>query len=80
MIHIFILFLRNVFCLSSKPKKNAVEQQKQQEHNNNNNQRLGQVFVDVTENHATQTEPYLHWVRSCFSTHVQGNQLSAQQS
>ena len=39
MIHFFILFLWNVFCLPSKPKKNAVEKQKQ-EHNNDNNQRL----------------------------------------
>ena len=39
MIHFFILFLWNVFCLSSKPKTNAVEKQKQ-EHNNDNNQSL----------------------------------------
>ena len=39
MIHFFILFLWNVFCLPSKPKNNAVEKQKQ-EHNNDNNQRL----------------------------------------
>ena len=65
MIHILILFLWNVFCLSSKPKTNAVEKQKQQKHNNDNNQRLVQVFVDAIEIHGTQTEPYLHWVGSC---------------
>ena len=65
MIHILILFLWNVFCLSSKPKTNAVEKQKQQKHNNDNNQRLVRVFVDAIEIHATQTEPYLHWVGSC---------------
>ena len=68
MIHILfilILFLWNVFCLSSKPKTNAVEKQKQQKHNNDNNQRLVRVFLDATEIHATQTEPYLHRVESC---------------
>ena len=65
MIHILILFLWNVFCLSSKPKTNAVEKQKQQKHNNDNNKRLVRVFVDAIEIHATQTEPYLHWVGSC---------------
>ena len=65
MIHILILFLWNVFCLSSKPKRNAVEKQKQQKHNNDNNQRLVRVFADAIEIHATQTEPYLHWVGSC---------------
>ena len=40
MIHFFILFLWNVFCLPSKPKANAVEKQKLQKHNNDNNQRL----------------------------------------
>ena len=55
----------NVFCLSSKPKTNAVEKQKQQKHNNDNNQRLVRVFVDGIEIPATQTEPYLHWVGSC---------------
>ena len=64
MIHILILFLWNVFCLSSKPEMNAVEKQKQQKHNNDNNQRLVRVFVDAIEIHATQTEPYLHWVGS----------------
>ena len=65
MIHIIILFLWNVFCLSSKPKRNAVEKEKQQKQNNDNNQRLVRVFVDAIEIHATQTEPYLHWVGSC---------------
>ena len=65
MIHILILFLWNVFSLSSKPKTNAVEKQKQQKHNNDNNQRLVRVFVDAIEIQATQTEPYLHWVGSC---------------
>ena len=65
MIHTLILFLWNVFCLSSKPKTNAVEKQKQQKHSNDNNQRLVRVFVDAIEIHATQTEPYLHWVGSC---------------
>ena len=64
MIHILILFLWNVFCLSSKPEMNAVEKQKQEKHNNDNNQRLVRVFVDAIEIHATQTEPYLHWVGS----------------
>ena len=80
MIHIFILFLWNVFCWPSKRKTNTVEKQKHQEHNNDNNQRLARVFVNTTEIHATQTEPYLRWVGSCFSTHVQGNQFSARQS
>ena len=65
MIHILfilIIFLWNVFCLSSKPKTNAVEKQK---HNNDNNQRLVRVFLDAIEIHATQTEPYLHRVGSC---------------
>ena len=67
-----MIFLWNVFCLSSKPKTNAVEKQKQK-HNNDNNQRLVRVFVDAIEIHATQTEPYLHWVgssarKSVFST------------
>ena len=53
--------------LSSKPKVNPVEKEKQQECNNDNNQRLVQVFVDAIEIHATQTEPSLHWVGSCFS-------------
>ena len=66
--------------LSSKPKTNAAEKKKQQECNNDNNQRLVQVFVDANEIHATQTEPYLRWVGSCFSTHVQRNQFSAWQS
>ena len=70
MIHILILFLWNVFCLSSKTKTNAVEKQKQQKHNNDNNQRLVRVFVDAIEIHATQTEPYLHWVGSCASKSV----------
>ena len=80
MIHIFILFLRNIFCLPRKPKTNKVEKQKQQEHNNDNNQRLVRVFVDAIEIHATQTAPYLRWVGSYFSTHVQENQFSARQS
>ena len=76
MIHIF-----PVECiLSSKPKTNAVEKEKQQECNNDNNQRLVWVFVDAIEIHATQTEPYLRWVGSCFSPHVQGNEFSARQS
>ena len=66
--------------LISKPKTNAEEKQKQQECNNDNNQRLIRTFVDAIEIHATQTEPYLRWVGSCFSTHVQGNQFSARQS
>ena len=74
MIHVFILFLWNVFCLPSKPKTNAVEKQKQQEHNDNN-QRLVRVFADAIEIHATQTVSYLRWVGSSFSSHVQGNQF-----
>ena len=35
------------------------------------------MFDDAIEIHATQTEPYLRWVGSCFSTDVQGNQFSA---
>ena len=66
--------------LISKPKTNAEEKQKQQECNNDNNQRLIRAFVDAIGIHATQTEPYLRWVGSCFSTHVQGNQFSAQHS
>ena len=66
--------------LISKPKTNAEEKQKQQECNNDNNQRLIRAFADASEIHVTQTEPYLRWVGSCFSTHVQGNQFSARQS
>lgn len=44
MIHSFIFFLWNVFCLSSKPNVNAEVKQKQQKqeknNNDNNNQRL----------------------------------------
>ena len=46
-----------------------------QECNNDNIQRLVPVFVDETKIHATQTEPYLRWLGSSFSTHVQGNQF-----
>ena len=56
------------------------KQQQQQECNNDNNQRLVRVFVDETEIHATQTEPYFRWLGSCFSTHVQGNQFLAWKS
>ena len=63
--------------LSSKPKTNAVEKTKQQECNSDNNQRLVWVFADATEIHTTQTELYLHWVGSCFSLHVPGNEFSA---
>ena len=42
------------------------KQQQQQKCNNDNNQRLVRVFVDETEIHATQTEPYLRWRGSCF--------------
>ena len=56
--------------LSSKPKTNAVEKEKEQECNNDNDQRLVWVFADATEIQATQTEPYLHWIESCFSHRV----------
>ena len=40
MVHIFKLSLWNVFCLSNKPKANAVENKTKKKHNNDNNQRL----------------------------------------
>ena len=66
--------------LSSKPKTNAVEKRKQQKCNSDNNQRLVWVFADAIEIHTTENELYLHWVGSCFSPHVQGNEFSARQS
>ena len=64
---------------------NLKRTQKKNKNNRNvimivSNQRLIRAFVDAIEIHATQTEPYLRWVGSCFSTHVQGNQFSARQS
>ena len=76
MIHILILFLWNVFCLSSKTKTNAVEKQKQQKHNNDNNKRLVRVFVDAIEIHVRLKPSHI-----CNGLdHVQGNQFSARES
>ena len=82
MVHIFIFFLWIVFDLSSKPKMNVGGKNSKTTTGmyNDNNQRLVRVFVDATRIHVTQAEPYFHWLGSCFSTHVQGNQFLAWKS